>query len=478
MLQKKEKTKRVVKKKKKKKGPNTYNIQIGISLLCLRFIFNSNMSSVSLDSDDRYRFDFDISPTRSNSISRLSELPIATPNKSQEYNTAMMKAYSPVITVSPSSESSQNMNISKNRFRLNGDYSSQAKLSKNSLQDNSKSSNTSNSFSSLLPPISIGNIYQKSPFDELGYLYFEKFSQKDTGCESPHFPSVEASRHGNQIRSSPVCTQDIPIDKDLFTSEGAPFPNVAYPWIVKQESDICNAGNAFQYPSDIDENIPPSMDIPHLFDPKLENKKEIYQMLDVEEPPNPEEVILEKKYSESVSVTGNSSAMIVRLRLPIEKFEKYSEEERKLKDFSSKRLSNNHEDTESNSKRDSRSSLGESISGFPDNIISGNQKMTRSRLKKSNQDNNYSEKLEKKRKLGPRSKSGCWTCRVRHKSCPEERPRCSLCVRLSLKCDYSSIRPKYMTDPVQQENRLKEIRSITYRQKKNKSLMRKHNKRS
>lgn len=436
------------------------------------------MSSITLDSDDRYRFDFDISPIRSNSILHFSELPMATPNKSQEHNTTMMKAYSPVINVSPSSESSRSVNVSRNRFKFNGDYSSQAKLSKNSLQDNCKSSNTSTNFSSLLPPFSIGNIHQKSSFDEFGYLYFEKFSQKDTGCESPHFPSTEASRQGNHICSSPVCTQDIPIDKDLLTSDGAPFPNVAYPWIVKQESDFCNSGNDFQYPSDVDENITHSMDMPHLFHQKLEKKKEPYEVLGIEKFSDSEEGMFEAKSSENVSIKGNSSTMVVRFRLPVEKFEKFSDDEKELKNRLGKQINNNYEDPESSSRKKSRSLLGESISEFPNNIISGNQKMTRSRLKKNNQGSFYTEKLEKKRKLGPRSKSGCWTCRVRHKSCPEERPRCSLCVRLNLKCDYSSIRPKYMTDPVQQENKLKEIRSITYRQKKNKAIMKKHSRQS
>ncbi|ODV78963.1 uncharacterized protein CANTADRAFT_339491 [Suhomyces tanzawaensis NRRL Y-17324] len=73
---------------------------------------------------------------------------------------------------------------------------------------------------------------------------------------------------------------------------------------------------------------------------------------------------------------------------------------------------------------------------------------------------------EKKRKLTYRSKSGCWTCRIRHKACPEDKPQCGQCQRLNLSCDYSGTRPLYMHDPIQQANKLKEIRAITNFQKK------------
>lgn len=73
---------------------------------------------------------------------------------------------------------------------------------------------------------------------------------------------------------------------------------------------------------------------------------------------------------------------------------------------------------------------------------------------------------EKKRRLGPRSKTGCWTCRVRHKACPEERPSCTQCQRLGLECDYSSTRPDYMSDSMAQANKLREIKSFTSKHKK------------
>lgn len=69
--------------------------------------------------------------------------------------------------------------------------------------------------------------------------------------------------------------------------------------------------------------------------------------------------------------------------------------------------------------------------------------------------------IEKKRSLGPRSRIGCWTCRIRHKACPEERPVCSLCRRLGLDCDYSEEKPIYMTNKIEQVAKLKEIKDIT-----------------
>lgn len=66
-----------------------------------------------------------------------------------------------------------------------------------------------------------------------------------------------------------------------------------------------------------------------------------------------------------------------------------------------------------------------------------------------------------KKKQCPRSRNGCWTCRVRHKACPEQRPVCQTCARLSLHCDYSDLRPAYMTDERLLNEKLKEIRAIT-----------------
>ncbi|KAH7378960.1 fungal-specific transcription factor domain-containing protein [Cadophora sp. MPI-SDFR-AT-0126] len=46
--------------------------------------------------------------------------------------------------------------------------------------------------------------------------------------------------------------------------------------------------------------------------------------------------------------------------------------------------------------------------------------------------------LENRRsRIPPRSKSGCWTCRTRKVKCDETRPACRQCVRLGHNCDYN-----------------------------------------
>lgn len=68
---------------------------------------------------------------------------------------------------------------------------------------------------------------------------------------------------------------------------------------------------------------------------------------------------------------------------------------------------------------------------------------------------------------GPRSKTGCWTCRVRKKKCFEDRPSCRQCSRLGLTCDgYDSIKPDFMTDSVLQKRKLDGIKTLTDLKKK------------
>jgi len=64
-----------------------------------------------------------------------------------------------------------------------------------------------------------------------------------------------------------------------------------------------------------------------------------------------------------------------------------------------------------------------------------------------------------------RSRSGCWTCRIRHKACPEDGVVCSTCLRLRLECDTSPERPGYMTNKELAAERLAKIRSICRRPK-------------
>lgn len=79
---------------------------------------------------------------------------------------------------------------------------------------------------------------------------------------------------------------------------------------------------------------------------------------------------------------------------------------------------------------------------------------------------------EKKRKIAPRSRKGCWTCRIRHKACPENKPVCRECVRLGLTCDYSQERPSYMMSDAEAEKKLRQIREITSRCKRGRGVAR------
>lgn len=56
---------------------------------------------------------------------------------------------------------------------------------------------------------------------------------------------------------------------------------------------------------------------------------------------------------------------------------------------------------------------------------------------------------------------GCWTCRIRHKSCPNDTIVCSSCERLKLFCDRSAVRPSYMESKDSMRKVRREIREIT-----------------
>ncbi len=73
----------------------------------------------------------------------------------------------------------------------------------------------------------------------------------------------------------------------------------------------------------------------------------------------------------------------------------------------------------------------------------------------------------RKKSILPRSKSGCWTCRIRKKKCTEEKPSCIQCENLGLKCDgYSDEKPLFMHNAQLQRKRLDEIKDHTSKRKK------------
>lgn len=107
------------------------------------------------------------------------------------------------------------------------------------------------------------------------------------------------------------------------------------------------------------------------------------------------------------------------------------------------------------SSRKSRSSLGSSSTTTLENESSSSAGSSRdSKAKKFT-----------RRRLTPRSKLGCWICRIKHLKCNEARPTCSSCARFGIECDYSPEKPAYLTDKNLKKQKLLEI-SILRKQNK------------
>ncbi|ODV81012.1 uncharacterized protein CANTADRAFT_4996 [Suhomyces tanzawaensis NRRL Y-17324] len=62
-----------------------------------------------------------------------------------------------------------------------------------------------------------------------------------------------------------------------------------------------------------------------------------------------------------------------------------------------------------------------------------------------------------RRRLLPRSKNGCWICRIKHLKCDEKRPVCTSCVKFGIECDYSAEKPAYVTDKNLRKEKLTSI---------------------
>ena len=82
-----------------------------------------------------------------------------------------------------------------------------------------------------------------------------------------------------------------------------------------------------------------------------------------------------------------------------------------------------------------------------------------------------SKKVIKKRSTKPvlRSKSGCWTCRLRKKKCTEEKEECLNCKRMKVPCDYNSTKPEYMQTTESKKSKLLEIKQISIASKRKSS---------
>ncbi|KAK6202408.1 UME6 C6 zinc finger URS1-binding protein-like protein [Scheffersomyces amazonensis] len=81
----------------------------------------------------------------------------------------------------------------------------------------------------------------------------------------------------------------------------------------------------------------------------------------------------------------------------------------------------------------------------------------------SSEDQNDAEAKPKKytrRRLLPRSKNGCWICRIKHLKCDEVRPNCSSCLKFGIHCDYSKDKPDYVTDKQLRKEKLEELSTV------------------
>lgn len=72
-----------------------------------------------------------------------------------------------------------------------------------------------------------------------------------------------------------------------------------------------------------------------------------------------------------------------------------------------------------------------------------------------------------RRRLLPRSKNGCWICRIKHLKCDEIRPVCTSCAKFGIDCDYSEDKPSYVTDKNLRKDKLESI-SLIRKQKQSK----------
>ncbi|KAK9324728.1 hypothetical protein V1517DRAFT_316703 [Lipomyces orientalis] len=65
----------------------------------------------------------------------------------------------------------------------------------------------------------------------------------------------------------------------------------------------------------------------------------------------------------------------------------------------------------------------------------------------------------RRRSSASRTRTGCWTCRLRRKKCTEEKPACAACLRLKLACDGYGDRPDFMKSADAMGRKRDEIRT-------------------
>lgn len=460
----------------------------------------------------------------------LSYLPngvLETPTRNDiEEKKKFIPEYAPVITASPSSDT---IGASSRLFGpFNDTNSSEYKCSKISYNDTFKSSEPSYSIPALLSPIEFSESFsRKHHYGNDFVLSSNDAKQASVFAKRINYilqtPKQVDIIQNDAILSSPIeQSQDIIIDKDLLTSEVEKYDYLC-PWEIKQKNDEFRSNNLegsmeiWQTPmkDGIHGDNIITEDLVEHGNSQLDSQTKQRACQEMIQNNTGPITRRNRGFQGSAMVkdanlnfnSGHKKRSYKRKSWPKKKTCQQSKPKvidnygtsnlrkrttnklRKIQDINQKCMNKRKRNTEGEqrgkNKHDSdyhgiKSSFGEadSDSAIENDVHDGTEddiddeyvpsyKITRSRSRKNNIHlSNYSETPEKKRRLGPRSKNGCWTCRVRHKACPEERPVCSQCSRLDLKCDYSSTRPKYMTDPLLQANKLREIKDVTIKHKK------------
>lgn len=461
----------------------------------------------------------------------LSYLPngvLETPTKNDiDRRQKLNPDYTPVITASPSSDTIGGTSRLFGPF--NDTNSSEYKCSKLSYNDTFKSSEPSYNIPALLSPIEFSeSLSRKHKY--VNDFTFSSNDAKQASVFAKRInyilqtPKQVDIIQNEDILSSPIeQTQDIVIDKDLLTSEAEKYDYFC-PWEIKQKNDGHRVNNLegsmdmWQTPvkGEIHNDPMTTENMTERRNSQVEPQTEqraCHEMMQSntrpitrrnrglqgsamlkdanmifnsgrkkrsykrkswpKKGPRSQRKLKAVGRSDNLDLQKKTANKLKKIKIMnqnrINKRTRNTEKEQLGRD---KRRYDSHEDKDDSVEDDSDAStendLHDGTEDDIDNEYVPNYKITRSKSRKNKLHlSNYSETPEKKRRLGPRSKSGCWTCRVRHKACPEERPVCSQCSRLDLKCDYSSTRPKYMTDPLLQANKLREIKDVTIKHKKN-----------
>ncbi|RLV93942.1 Transcriptional regulatory protein UME6 [Spathaspora sp. JA1] len=97
-------------------------------------------------------------------------------------------------------------------------------------------------------------------------------------------------------------------------------------------------------------------------------------------------------------------------------------------------------------------------------VVSSSDETSDERSSESNEAFAPVKKKYTRRRLLPRSKNGCWICRIKHLKCDESRPVCGSCLKFGIDCDYNPVKPDYVTDKNLRKQKLIDITTTRKKQ--------------